>query len=252
MRDRRRRRDSFSNRKRIGLSILPLLFSSVFLVVGTYAWFIYYSNVESSMTGHVVGWKIEFTDQNTSTDLNVDVSRIYPGMDDFESSLTITNSGETAASVSSLIKSITVLGTTYSVGDLVDGKELTAADIIKIIEDTYPFTFGYDFDDDVLDPGESTNFNVNVVWPYESYTKVSADDTYDELQDYYISTNGRYVSFRVASAAAFNTNRANLYYSNDLLDTTWGENANKYIKENPNTPCISLVLQVDAVQYIED
>ena len=44
------------------LTIIPLIFSVIFLITGTYAWFTYFSDVDVKLTGHVVSWKINFDD----------------------------------------------------------------------------------------------------------------------------------------------------------------------------------------------
>lgn len=235
-------------RNRNKLAILPLLFAGVLLVSGTFAWFVYYSNVETNMTGHVVGWDIKFEGEDINKEIALQVQKVYPGMDEFEGYLTITNSGETSAVITSVLKSVTVLGETYSVGDEVDGVVLTSEGLKEFLANKYPFKFSFSVDKSTIAPNETTQFKATVNWAFETYIKVNDTDVFDIDKSYYTLNGSNYIYDELVSDANFDEKKEGLYYINDIEDTYWGEEANKFVKENEDTPCITIVLQVNATQ----
>ena len=141
-RRRLRTRENVVNNSR-KLTIIPLIFSIVFLVTGTYAWFTYFSDVDVNLTGHVVSWKINFDEDANTTETNMVFNKIYPGMDDdtdaatkYNKFLSIENLGETSAKVTYYIKNIEILGETYNLGDYAEIK-LTATQFADNKSDLY-------------------------------------------------------------------------------------------------------------------
>ncbi len=149
------------------LTIIPLIFSVIFLITGTYAWFTYFSDVDVNLTGHVVSWKINFDDDASTTETTMEFNKIYPGMDDEETAttlnkfLSIENQGETSAQVTYYIKSIEILGETYNLGDYME-TPVTASTFTGLIGDLYTY--------------DSVN---------DEYTAVQSSDTYDSTATYY-------------------------------------------------------------------
>jgi hypothetical protein len=149
------------------LTIIPLIFSVIFLITGTYAWFTYFSDVDVNLTGHVVSWKINFDDDSGTTETTMEFNKIYPGMDDEETAatlnkfLSIENQGETSAEVTYYIKSIDILGETYNLGDYME-TPVTASTFAGLLGDIYT----YDETNDV-------------------YTAVPSSASYDSTETYY-------------------------------------------------------------------
>ena len=149
------------------LTIIPLIFSVIFLITGTYAWFTYFSDVDVNLTGHVVSWKINFDDDASTTETTMEFNKIYPGMDDEETAatlnkfLSIENQGETSAQVTYYIKSIEILGETYNLGDYME-TPVTASTFAGLIGDLYTY--------------DSVN---------DEYIAVQSSDTYDSTATYY-------------------------------------------------------------------
>ena len=141
-RRRLRTRENVVNNSR-KLTIIPLIFSVIFLVTGTYAWFTYFSDVDVNLTGHVVSWKINFDDNANTTETNMVFNKIYPGMDDDEDAatkynkfLSIENLGETSAKVTYYVKDLEILGETYNFGDYAETKA-TADNFDELKSDLY-------------------------------------------------------------------------------------------------------------------
>ena len=84
-------------RKKIKLRTLIVLI--MLLVFNTYAWFIYSTKVRGSLTAHIVSWDLEFVagHEDTSTNVDFSVDRIYPGMEDYSKIVTANNRGEMPA-----------------------------------------------------------------------------------------------------------------------------------------------------------
>lgn len=236
-------------RKRLILSFIPLLFTIALFIVGTYAWFTFYSDLDTNFTGHVVGWNIDFTESEMENEYLVNIEKIYPGMDDFNTNLAIKNSGEMDAIITYQIKSITVLGENYKIGDTVDGVELTASNMLEFLTNKYPFTFDFGNEDNILKVGETYDFKVSLVWPFETFIKASEE--YDSNTEYYTLDNDSYVKSSVNSTN-YEELKNSLYVTNDEEDTKWGEAAYKFSNENEGNNCIELELVIIASQYISN
>ena len=90
------------------IKIKNLLILIFLLIFNTYAWFIYATRVSTNLTAHVSSWNIEFVSGTgeITTNLLIEVDRIYPGMDKFEKSVEVHNKGETAAVLEYEIESL--------------------------------------------------------------------------------------------------------------------------------------------------
>ena len=161
-----RTRENVVNHSR-KLTIIPLIFSLIFLVTGTYAWFTYFSDVDVNLTGHVVSWKINFDNESNVTETTFEFNKIYPGMDDEETTetlnkfLSIENQGETRAKVTYYVKSIEILGETYNLGEYLE-TPVTATTFNTLIGDLYTYNSATD-----------------------TYTPVASSATYNASTKYY-------------------------------------------------------------------
>lgn len=237
--------------KHLRLTILPLVFATLFLISGTYAWFTYFSDVNSSMSGHVIGWNIDFSGESEIEDqYDVTIDKIYPGMEDFNSELVISNSGEASAVISYEIREASILGTTYKIGDVIDDIELNSEGLYKILTENYPFKFNFEITDNVVDSGENSSFKVSLIWPFETYIKVSETDIFDEKLEYYLIKDGEYIEENVSEDSF--SSYSELYYINDLEDTYWGEKATEFKTNNPDEYAVKLIIEISASQLIEE
>lgn len=165
------------------VTLKTLIILVVLLMFNSYAWFIFATKVSANLTVHVSSWNVVFKvgDTETSTNMIIDVGKIYPGMADFQKVITVYNSGETRAILSYQYKKIILLGVTYEVGD-----QYTSTQIQNKIENDYPFKTNIAIDQTNFNQVNGTGtFTINVSWPYES-----GNDTYDtywgeQAYDYY-------------------------------------------------------------------
>ena len=195
-----RTRENIVNHSR-KLTIIPLIFSVIFMIVGTYAWFTYFSDVDVKLTGHVVSWKINFDDDANTTETTMEFNKIYPGMDDEETAatlnkfLSIENQGETSAQVTYYIKSIEILGETYNLGDYIE-TPVTDATYDSLIGDLYTY-------DSV------TN----------TYTAVPSSATYNAATDYYVLLDQTNLADILATKYPFKFNFGFVTLANDTTST---------------------------------
>lgn len=138
----------------------------ILLVFNTYAWFIYATQVSTSITAHVTSWNIEFVtgDEEIVTNIEIVLDRIYPGMDNYEKVIEVHNKGETKAKLSYEFLSFEILGEKFEVGENFSSKDLE-----NKINEEYPFKINIEIDNyDITETNGKGTFKITVSWPYES------------------------------------------------------------------------------------
>ena len=101
------------------IKLRTLLILVVLLVFNSYAWFVFATKVSGGLTAHVTSWNITFQvgDEDYVTNVVIDVSTIYPGMETYVKEIKAKNVGESIADLSYQYKSLVVLGDEYTVPD---------------------------------------------------------------------------------------------------------------------------------------
>jgi hypothetical protein len=185
-----------SKKKNVFIELLKIIFkrtriTTILLLLvtfasSTFAWFIYATKVATGITAHIEAWNILFTNEDNTVEeyINFYIPNLYPGMDDFEDSITAYNLGERNATISYEIVSTRILSTTYNI----EGGSYTSAQMENILANNFPFktTFSLENTDITSDNGHTT-FSLNVTWPFESNN--DAYDTYWGNQSYTYSAN---------------------------------------------------------------
>ena len=132
----------------------------------SYSWFLFASKVNSSFDVHVTSWNVEFDvgEGETTTNINFNVDRIFPGMEDFSQTLTAHNKGELKATLSYKIKSFTILGEEYKVNE-----NTTEEDLFYMLQNNYPFKVNIEVSDSDLETGTGNgSLTISLNWPFES------------------------------------------------------------------------------------
>lgn len=171
------------------IKIRNIIFLILLLIFNTYAWFIYATRVSSSLSAHVSSWNVEFStgEQDTSTNIIIEIDRIYPGMETVEKNITVKNKGEIKAELTYEILSIKFLDESYKLGENITSEELE-----KKMSSDYPFKVNISKDDTKLSQGIGEgSFLVTVKWPFES-----GNDELDTLwgnkaYEYYLANPGK-------------------------------------------------------------
>lgn len=151
--------------KRVRLSTLILLL--ITFASTSFAWFIYATKISAGITAHIEGWNILFTanDNAISETVNFVIPNLYPGMTDYEDSITAYNLGERNATISYEILSASVLGVNYTI----DGTTLTSDMMTNILANNFPFSIELSLSSSSVTPTSgSTTFSIEASWPYES------------------------------------------------------------------------------------
>lgn len=156
-----RLRKLFKTIKRIRIF---LIFAILLLSVNAYAWFVFVTRVDSSITARVRSWNVMFQvhDNNIASEVNFDIGEIYPGMTPFNDYASIVNTGESSGEAFFKIKSVRVFNETFSDTDYSQGE------LIDILTANYPFYIDISLTNNIVAPGHTERFNIDVTWPYES------------------------------------------------------------------------------------
>jgi len=162
-----------------------LIFAIVLLSINAYAWFIYITKVDTSIKAKVRSWNImiQVHDENVASDITFNVSEMYPGMPDYHDYATVINNGESQGTLEFVIKRVQIFDSVYTLDDY------TSEQLVEMLADNYPFKIDVSLTNNVIDPGHTEQFVVDIKWPYESGDDVA--DTYwgNQAYSYMKATN---------------------------------------------------------------
>lgn len=162
-----------------------LLLFIVLLSFNATAWFIYATKVESGIGAKIVAWNVAFVtgEEELLEYINFKIDNIYPGMTSQTKKVEVTNNGESVASLKYEILSARLLDNSYQVDDQV----ITSENLLKSLENDYPFKIKIGVSNDEIQPGEQAYYYVTISWEYESgnddqdsYWGTMAYDFYEE------------------------------------------------------------------------
>ena len=160
-----------------------IIFVILMLSINTYAWFVYVTRVDTSFTAKVRSWNVMFQvhDNNIASEVVFRVGDIYPGMTAYNDFASIVNTGETAGEIYFTVKRVEILGTVYT------NSNYTSAQLVSMLSNDFPFSIDLSLTNNVVNPGRTELFNIDVTWPYESGN--DALDTQWGTQAYTFRTN---------------------------------------------------------------
>lgn len=227
------KKDSSKLQKRLksGLQIKTVVLLLLTLLVNTYAWFIYVSQVSTGVKMHIKSWEFELSDGEQSQDFSLIVDQIYPGMPTAQKEITAKNNGEMSASLVCEVTRIQILDEEYIVGveyPQPDGSVITydSEQLLQKLLNDYPFKVkiyinGKQYTgptDDKIDTGKDTQILIEASWPYET------------------------------------GNIVNGVADGDETDTEWGQKSYNYMTNNtnPDQYSIQVDVTVKAIQYDKD
>lgn len=155
----------------IRLNLLIVL--AVFLSFNSFAWFVYSTRVSNSITAKVKAWRINFEsgENEVAEYINFKIDAVYPGMSNYSNAISIVNYGESAATIDFEIEGIEILGDVYDMGSY------TLEEALDSLANDYPFSIVLSVSNyDIPAENGTSDFYINVTWPYESGDDVA--DTY--------------------------------------------------------------------------
>ena len=148
------------------IKIKNIIILILILSFNTYAWFIYATKVSSNVTVYISSWNVEFSvgEDETVTNLLIQVERVYPGMETYEKNVEVKNKGDIKAELDYEITSLKVMDEFYKVDE-----NITMEELENKIQTEYPFKINITKDDTLLKQGVGEGmFSVTVEWPFES------------------------------------------------------------------------------------
>lgn len=148
------------------IKIKNIVILILILSFNTYAWFIYATKVSSNVTVYISSWNVEFSvgEDETVTNLLIQVERVYPGMETYEKNVEVKNKGDIKAELDYEITSLKVMDEFYKVDE-----NITMEELENKIQTEYPFKINITKDDTLLKQGVGEGmFSVTVEWPFES------------------------------------------------------------------------------------
>lgn len=194
-----------------------IIFLIILIAGNTYAWFVYSNKVSNSISAHVRAWNILFNtgDTTVSDYYYVNISEVYPGMEDFVDTLTASNESEVAANITYEILEARIFDETYvtvegrsDAGEAADSNDMTSIELENSLANDYPFSITFSLTNENMSQTIGTSlYTTGLTWPFES--------------------------------------------GNDALDTYWGKEAYNYLRNNPDNPCISLRVKIYVTQAAE-
>lgn len=186
----------------------------VLLAGNTFAWFIYATKINTDVSVHVRAWNVVFESGDTeiSNDISIPINNVFPGMEDYEYSITAYNRSEVSASLSYQVLSARIMNQEYvsveekrRLGLTINEDDLTSLELEDMLANDFPFSITFDTSSQTIssENGQET-YSLSVVWPYES--------------------------------------------NDDAADTLWGTNAYQYKQSNPDDPSISINIKITITQ----
>ncbi len=146
---------------------------AVLLSFNSFAWFIYSTQVSTSISTRVRAWRVDFEhgEEEVSEYVNFELDDLYPGMPDYDNVVNILNFGETEVHIQFEIIYVRILDEEYS------EEHYTQQELIDMLADDFPFEITFLLTEEIIPPemGES-DFEFSVVWPFESGD--DEEDTY--------------------------------------------------------------------------
>lgn len=228
-------------KKRLG--VRTFLFVLFLFGVNVFAWFVYISEAQVTTDANVAAWDLNFYD-GTNLVKNIHLTpEIYPGMQTVEKTITISNASDVGATVVYTPKDI------FFAGQSLFGDESNSAAIIDALENDYPFKVIFSATKIQLDNVDSSDFTVQIVWPFEEtnkYYKVIPLMPFTPDYDYYTKSGTTYTKADV-TVANYASLRNSLYMTKDDIDSYIGEYCGDYENDYSDT-CFNFVVSIRAVQ----
>ena len=156
------------------IKIRNIIFLILLLIFNTYAWFIYATRVSTGISAHVSSWNVEFStgEDETTTNIVIELDRIYPGMETVQKEVSVKNKGEISAKLDYDVISLKIMDEEYQISE-----NMTSEEIEEKMKSEYPFKVNIIKEDTELLQGTGPGrFAVTIEWPFES-----GDDELDTL-----------------------------------------------------------------------
>lgn len=203
------------------INIKRIILIIFFLIMTTFAWFVYYKVLDTGVMVHIASWNIEFSlkGEKIENKLDIAVEKLYPGMEEQSTEINVKNNGEATAKIGYDIEEIYILGNKYEIIKDMSNLEETNKYYLElkapIVNEEGKAVSG------VVDDKERFPFKIEV-----------------ENSDIVESNKEGYIKVKI-----------NWSGENDKLDTLWGYNVAKFLEETEGKEkIIKMKLKINASQ----
>lgn len=193
---------------------IRIIFLIVLLAGNTFAWFIYTTKVDSSISVHVKSWNVIFRagEDEITSEVSINVGNVFPGMEEYNNEVTAYNKSDLPATLSYRLLEANILGEEYITPEGRSEREeeaeegdLTSSELVNKLATEYPFKILFTVSNPIVSANNGEEkYNFRVVWPFDQ--------------------------------------------SDDELDTYWGIKAAEYKNSNPSEPSITLKVKLIITQ----
>ena len=170
------------------IKIRNLIILIFLLIFNSYAWFIFSTKASVGLTAHVSAWKVNFMENGMeTTDIIINVDRIFPGMMPFEKEIEVENLGEVDATLEYQIESLRIMEQEFIIG-----QDLTLQELEEKIQKEYPFKINVlieDFGTIQTNPTVG-KYKIQVEWPFDSGNDELDTFWGNKASDYYQLNEG--------------------------------------------------------------
>ena len=208
------------SKKKIKLKTLVLVVFS--LIMTTFAWFAYSKVLDTTLNLHLASWDMKYSIGGTPVvnPIGIDISTLYPTMEEQSVTVDIKNNGETMVDIEYQIQSVTIAGTSYEI--VQEGATNTNPNYISVASGVL-----------------ATNASGEQVYKSVITNDISKFPFIIEVEH----------SAQVAAAGqGYLTITVNWIGDNNKLDSEWGYRVGEFIEANPTLPAMSMVLSINSYQ----
>lgn len=223
--------------KRKYISIFLALFT---LGINIFAWFVFSTSASVGLDATVASWDVQFRNdlgEETQTFV-IDITKMKPGMSNYSKTISVYNQSDVTADFVYEITSFKLLGHTIQ-----NNNQTT---MLNYLQSNYPFSVSFNASKTVMNPSDAVQFDIGLVWPYESNTPTyyKQDDVYeyDPSFPYYQLVSGNYTLTEVTSST-YSSLKSNLYVEKDDADSFFGMQCHDY-ETNTGEACLSLTIKL--------
>ena len=148
--------------KKVRLKTIFLL--ALTLASNSFAWFIYSTEVSSSISTRVREWKVTFDvdGQRVEKEITINIDSLYPGMPTHTEIFTASNTGESKAIFVYEVKEANILGANLL--NTITGNDK----VLEYLETAYPFKVKLSSSNNSIEVNGQEQITIEVSWPYES------------------------------------------------------------------------------------
>jgi len=220
------------SKKKIKFKTIVLFIFS--LMMTTFAWFAYSRILDSNLNIHMASWDMEYwigsvQQVNPENGIPINISTLYPAMDEQTVKVDIYNNGETLVDIYHQIKSVTIAGTSYDIFQ--EGEEITSENYISLAEPILTTNASGEQIYKTVITNDITKFPFTIELEHSAEVKPISEDAYGSP----INPGEGYLKVT-----------ANWIGDNNELDSEWGYIVGEYLESNPTA--MTIVISVDSYQ----